>query len=279
MAHIHEVYDTNVHFVIDPITRTLSKEGDAKMKIVQHDHNSERVTFEIPRYIDGHDMATCNVVHVHYLNVSADGRTTAPGVYEIDDMHVSAEDENLVIGTWLISRNATQLVGSLNFLIRFMCVTDGAEQYAWNTGVCADMVVATGLYNGEVIVDDYADVLLEWLEKFNSTPLCVTLNTGTMTANKTFAEILAAVKAKRVVIVRMGTQLWIDRGWDPGNIGFKRIYTQGTEDNRGLNVSRDRDGVESWNYADGAFPLAVLPMDDIAAEIVSRFTNVAEEGA
>ncbi len=184
MAHIHEVYDTNVHFVIDPITRTLSKEGDAKMKIVQHDHNSERVTFEIPRYIDGHDMATCNVVHVHYLNVSADGRTTAPGVYEIDDMHVSAEDENLVIGTWLISRNATQLVGSLNFLIRFMCVTDGAEQYAWNTGVCADMVVATGLYNGEVIVDDYADVLLEWLEKFNSTPLCVTLNTGTMTANK-----------------------------------------------------------------------------------------------
>ncbi len=77
----------------------------------------------------------------------------------------------------------------------------------------------------------------------------------------------------------MGTQLWIDRGWDPGNIGFKRIYTQGTEDNRGLNVSRDRDGVESWNYADGAFPLAVLPMDDIAAEIVSRFTNVAEEGA
>lgn len=165
MAHNHNVYDTNVHFVIDPLTRTFSNEAGTKMVVIQYDHNSERVTFEIPREIDGHDMFLCNVVQVHYLNVSTDGRTTAPGLYEVQDLAVNPENENIVTGTWLISRNATQLVGPLSFLIRFACIVDGEEEYAWNSGICSDLSVSNGLYNSEIIVEEYADILEQWRQK------------------------------------------------------------------------------------------------------------------
>ena len=71
MAHIHSVFDSDTHFVIDPITRQLKNETSKKASVVQFDHNSECFTFELPRIIEGHDMTTCNVVQIHYLNIDA----------------------------------------------------------------------------------------------------------------------------------------------------------------------------------------------------------------
>ena len=163
MAHIHNVLDTNLHFIIDPLTRQLridtEVEKESKMVVIQYDHNSERVTFEIPKKVDGHDMSTCNVVQVHYLNVSTDGRTTASGVYEVKDLKTSGD---VVVGTWLISQNATQLAGTLNFLIRFVCTTGGNLDYVWNTAIYQSIAVSSGLYHGEEVVVEYADILEEW---------------------------------------------------------------------------------------------------------------------
>ena len=166
MAHIHNVLDTNLHFIIDPLTRQLridtEVEKESKMVVIQYDHNSERVTFEIPKEVDGHDMSLCNVVQVHYLNVSTDGRTTASGVYEVEDLKPSGD---VVVGTWLISQNATQLAGTLNFLIRFVCTTDGNLDYVWNTAVYQSIAVSSGLYYGEEVVVEYADILEQWRKK------------------------------------------------------------------------------------------------------------------
>ena len=284
MAHIHEVRDTNAHFIIDPLTRKLSTEDDSKLKIVQYDHNSERITFEIPRYIDAHDMATCNVVHVHYLNVSADGRTSAPGVYEIEDMHVSAEDEDIVVGTWLISRNATQLVGSLNFLIRFMCVNEGVDQYAWNTAIYTDLVVDTGLYNGELIFEDYADVLVAWSDRIaavetrvNAAPLTVAVSgdpTG-FRGSKTYEEVAAAYDKKEVVFAVYQKHLFVATSHDSEGVHFDDVYHTNCVSPMKLVVTPEN----KWSMSNGGFPASILPMDDIVAAVVSALTNVAEEGA
>ena len=53
MAHKHSVYDTSLHFIIDGNTRLVKNSTEAKVTLVQYDHNSERITFELPRYIDG----------------------------------------------------------------------------------------------------------------------------------------------------------------------------------------------------------------------------------
>ena len=98
MGHIHKVYDTDIHFKIDAVTRAVKNVSETKVMIVQHDHNSERFTFEIPRYVDGHDMSTCNVVQIHYINTdSANTNGNHSGIYVVDDLQISPEDENVVI--------------------------------------------------------------------------------------------------------------------------------------------------------------------------------------
>ena len=76
MAHKHSVYDTDTHFSINPMTRALKNESLSKTCLIQYDHNSERLTFEIPRYIEQHDLSLCDVVEIHYLNVEANTNAT-----------------------------------------------------------------------------------------------------------------------------------------------------------------------------------------------------------
>ena len=149
MSHKHSVYDTDYHFPIDPITRTI-KNMCGKVVLVQHDHNSERFTFEIPRYIDGHDMSLCNQTEIHYNNTS-NGQTNR-GVYAVSDLQVDPEDNDYVICSWLIPNNATQLVGRLAFVIRFACVSENAVvEYVWNTLPYSEVTIATSIYNSDLI--------------------------------------------------------------------------------------------------------------------------------
>ncbi len=162
MAHIHSVYDNDTHFKIDSATREIKNES-GKVVIIQHDHDSERFTFEISRMVEDHDMSTCNVVQIHYLNVDAATSTNEPGVYEVDDLQISPDSDDVVICSWLISRNATQFVGSLNFVVRFRCVADdGTVEYEWATAIHKGISVCESIYNADVIVAEYADVLEKW---------------------------------------------------------------------------------------------------------------------
>ena len=167
MAHVHSVYDNDTHFKIDAVTRTVRNVSETKAMVVQHDHNSERFTFEIPRTVDGHDMSTCNIVQVHYINTESKDKTnTVCGVYEVDDLQICPEDDDVVICSWLISGNATRLVGNLSFIVRFVCSSEaGVIDYAWNTAVHSNVFVTAGINNGEQIVDEYADVLEAWREE------------------------------------------------------------------------------------------------------------------
>lgn len=159
----HPVYDVDTHFTIDPITREMSNTASLKTCLIQHDHNSERFTFEIPRLIEGHDMSKCDSVQVHFLNIDAQTKAQSAGVYEVEDLTLDDHNPDRVVGSWLISHNATEYVGSLNFLIRFSCYgTDGYLSYVWNTAIYSGISVSNGIDNGEAILDDYADILNEW---------------------------------------------------------------------------------------------------------------------
>ena len=162
MAHEHSVYDNDKHFKIDPVTRQIEN-TTGKVVLIQHDHDSERFTFEIPKTVEDHDMSKCNVVQIHYLNIEATTKTDNEGIYEVDDLEVSQEDPSVVVCSWLISRNATQYVGSLNFVIRFKCVeNDGTVSYEWATAIHKGIAVSESIYNSEVVVSEYADVLEKW---------------------------------------------------------------------------------------------------------------------
>lgn len=162
MAHIHGVIDKDKHFVIDAATREITNQSE-KITLMQTDHNSERFTFEIPREVDGHDMSLCNVVQVHYMNIDAETKAKNPGVYAIEDLQISPDDENIVIGSWLISSAATKYVGNLNFIFRFMCVADdGSIEYAWSSAIFKGISVGQSYNNTNAVAEEYADILAQW---------------------------------------------------------------------------------------------------------------------
>ena len=164
MAHAHIVSDSDNHFVIDPITRQLNN-NSKKTILMKTDHNSEQFTFELPRMVEGHDMSLSNKVEVHYININSKTREQSTGIYNVADFGVDAEDDTKVLGTWLVSREATKYAGSLNFVIRFACLSaDNVEEYAWNTAIYAGITIADTIENTETVVEDYVDILRQWLD-------------------------------------------------------------------------------------------------------------------
>lgn len=165
MAHKHSVYDTDLHFKIDNVTRNITSES-GKVILMQNDHNSERFTFEIPRMVDGHDMSVCNLVEVHYINTdSANKRNQMKDVYPITDLQISPYSDDVVIGSWLISQNATMYAGTLHFLIRYACIADDNTtiDYQWFTNIYSVITIAKGIYNTDVVTDEGdSDTLAAW---------------------------------------------------------------------------------------------------------------------
>ena len=161
------VIDSDERFVIDPKTRMITNLS-GKNKVLQFDHNSERFTFEMPKYIEGFNVMHCDKVEVHYNNISSDGNVVTrnvlenPGVYEVKNLRPCPDDNNKVMFSWLISDNATQYNGTLNFLIRFVELDGEIPTYAWHTEVFEDIIVSKGKNNGGAVVTRHPDVLEAW---------------------------------------------------------------------------------------------------------------------
>ena len=163
MAHLHPVYDTNDPFVVDVDSSLITYSSEKVPVLIQMDHNSERYTFEMSRYVDGHDMSKCDLVQVHYINISSENtRIKQTGIYTATDLKVSENNENKVTWTWLVSQNATQYVGSLNFAVRFACTSGSKIEYSWNTRVYSSIPVLVSIGNESVIVNQYEDTLQQW---------------------------------------------------------------------------------------------------------------------
>ena len=165
MAHKHPVYDTDTHFSINPVTRAIKNESSRKVTLIQYDHNSERFTFELPRYIEGHDMAECNKVEVHFLNIDKATKKQNADAYTVDDLQISPDDEGIVVCSWLISQNATQLAGSLHFLLNYACVTGEKLDYAWHSDVYKGISVSDGINAGESLEHEHLDIIEQWKAK------------------------------------------------------------------------------------------------------------------
>ena len=170
MAHQHPVKDTDLHFVIDPVTRVV-KNNSGKIVIMQHDHQSEILTFELPRYIDTHDMSLSNTVRVHYINIGTSSKyTPVSGVYEVNDLQVDANNENLVTCSWTLTNNTTQLEGTLNFIIRFSCLTGDTIDYSWSTAIYSGIIVAKTIDSSDYVMTAIPDILEQWKESLKGDP-------------------------------------------------------------------------------------------------------------
>lgn len=168
MTHKHSVHDSDAHFIIDAKTRTIKDSNAIRTKLAQGDHKSERLTFEMSRYIDGHDMSLCNV-EIHYNNISEDGSNESKDIYLVNDIEVNTDNPSVITFSWLVSGNATKYNGVLGFTIVFKCMDGINVTYKWSTFIYSKITIGAIYDNGENIVELYSDILEQWkTELYNS---------------------------------------------------------------------------------------------------------------
>lgn len=181
MAHTHPVVDSDPRFVINSTTRAISTTSD-KLELIQGDHQSERITFEIPKIVEGHDMSLSDRIEIHYINIDRKTNATSRDVYIIDD---AAVDGDKLTFSWLISGNATKYYGRLNFIILFECLDPGGNYtYKWNTEICKLLTIGEGISNASTVIEDHSDIL----EKFKK-------------------EILEYVDSKQDMLIQSGASV------------------------------------------------------------------------
>lgn len=197
MAHFHAVADNDFYFSIDAESRAITYLGESSPIISQTDHNSEYFTFEMPRYIEGHDMLQCDTVQVHFINISSESAITRNiGVYTVTDLQLDPEDdkESTLLCSWLISQNATLLVGSLSFALRFACTSGSKVDYSWSTAAYTGVAITSTINNSGMIVEQYNDVLQAW---YNELLMAGTMGVNIVTdaQNKALEAVAAAEQA------------------------------------------------------------------------------------
>ena len=158
MAHEHVIVDQELRFVIDPVTRSISSPM-TNIVISQGDHNSQRYTFEIPRYIEDHDMSLADRIEVHFTNITRTKKEQVNDVYIVLDKDVESTRDSVRF-SWLVSGNATQLVGFLKFSISFKCFDESDYPvYEWNSGIFDSVKVIERYQNTSVVVERTPDLL------------------------------------------------------------------------------------------------------------------------
>lgn len=151
--------ETEPHIVVGD-DRFISVPAELQRIAVQYDHDVETVTFDCPRYWDDLDMSDLSI----YINYMRKDRVV--GVYKATDISVDATNDRIMHFNWKISRNVTEVVGSLKFLV---CVkkgdADGNEANHWNSELNSEMYISEGLEAGESFFDPYPDIITQWEEE------------------------------------------------------------------------------------------------------------------
>ena len=148
--------ETEPHIVIGD-DRFISVPVELQRIAVQYDHDVETVTFDCPRYWDDLDMSELSI----YINYMRKDREV--GVYKATDISVDTANDRIMHFNWKISRNVTEAIGSLKFLV---CIkkgdADGNEVNHWNSELNAEMYISEGLEVEPSIFDPYPDIITQW---------------------------------------------------------------------------------------------------------------------
>ncbi len=148
-THTENLVDNDRKFLIDPQTRTI-KNASCKKELVQYDSSSEVFTFEMPRYVEGHDMATAKNVKVYYVNKGA-SEEVVDSTDVTATLKISNDGTDTAIFSWTIPANATQYEGTLDFAITFAC-PEVSPDYIWSTKIYSGIVINKGLRNSSEII-------------------------------------------------------------------------------------------------------------------------------
>lgn len=142
--------------------RIITVPDSLKRIAVQFDHNIETVTFDCPRYWDGHDMSKM-AIYINYMR-----QDNVRGSYAATNVTIDETDDKIMHFDWTISGNVTEVKGNISFLICIKKTDDeGLETNHWNSELNQEMGVSQGLECEESIFEQYPDLITQLLLKMD----------------------------------------------------------------------------------------------------------------
>ena len=134
MAKHGGIKDSGEYFVITPTSRKVTVPHIHKSIGTVGDHNSEQITFECPKIVDGHDVSQCANRYVTWVNVLGD-----VGHDELKVAQVEQGTEDTIYLSWTIRNALTAEKGIVQFSVHFEDTDEnGATLYRWSTTTCKD---------------------------------------------------------------------------------------------------------------------------------------------
>lgn len=152
------IRDDGNNFQIVPSTRKIVVPPSHKVIGTVGSHNSEQTTFQCPRTIDGHDVASCSDHFICWIN--------ANGVYgRYDIENISVDDEYMYL-TWVIDSGVTASAGNVSFAVHFEDKdADNKLLYSWGTAECTECEILSTIKgasgtsnNGSIVVGGTLDI-------------------------------------------------------------------------------------------------------------------------
>ena len=138
--------ETEAHIIIRA-NRFITVPDSLKRIAVQHDHNIETVTFDCPRYWDGIDMSTMQVL----INYRRPDDTVGTSI--ASNVSVDETDSSMMHFDWTLTRHATEQAGKLSFLVCIKNIEDEDAANHWNSELNDEIYISEGLACQSVIVD------------------------------------------------------------------------------------------------------------------------------
>lgn len=154
--------DTEPHIIVND-DRTITVPEELKNIGVQHDHNIETVSFDLPRYWDGNDLSEMVIYIIYQLADRTINR------YVASNVKINSENPSLINFDWTISRNVTEYAGTIQIMICAVSTdADGNENCHWNSKINNDLFISEGMYcYGNEILAGYPDLVTELISLTN----------------------------------------------------------------------------------------------------------------
>lgn len=147
--------ETEEHIVIGE-DRFITVPDALKRIAVQYDHRVETVTFDCPRYWDGHDLSTMTI-YINYMRIDE-----VKARYLAEGIRVDEVDQNVIHFEWTITNDMTLATGSVEFLVCAMKLDDkGNEELHWNSEINKQMYVTTGLEGLDSVYEGHIDLITD----------------------------------------------------------------------------------------------------------------------
>lgn len=162
--------DITTRLRINPVTKTIAPKyrTSKDVYVSKGDHNSVYIAFEMPRYVDGFDMASEeNVIHIHYANIDSKDETKySKGVSDAVNVKTETDEtgDEIVVFSWLIPNTATKYAGVLSIGVtfeRYENVNNKVQEvYSWSTAPYGKIIVWDSMDNDAIVVEREYDYLV-----------------------------------------------------------------------------------------------------------------------